>query len=302
MLDLVQKIFLKRISEKQNRNYDFQILKLDAHHQQLKEKGYIHLQNILSNNEINQLLNIYNQINKSKKFEETDYFVNSVSFKSSELKSFTTNSVAEIIKPVLPKFLYPDKIRFPVSVGFCINPAQSSSGSRPHQDPNLVDETHSYSLVLWISLCDMSIENGCLHVLEGSHLWGNYIRSNFHVRWRFDDFVDELLWKNMKAIETKAGDIICFDAALIHGSTPNKTNKNRLAIQLSTIPKNQDLITVIEKRKGIFDYAQFHNIDESYFTVENVCNIPSNKFAILKEEKINYYYTKEDVIRLLNDN
>jgi hypothetical protein len=65
----------------------------------------------------------------------------------------------------------------------------------------------------------------------------------------------------------------------------NRTNEERLAIQISTIPKDQNLITVIEERKGIFDYAKSFNIDEDYFTEENVCNSPSDKYPVIKEEE-----------------
>lgn len=300
MNDLLQRIFYKRVSAKQNRNFNLQLLKSDEEHRQLLKNGFVHFKGIFTENEVNQLLGIYKHMNGDVSFEKTDYYVNSVSFKSRDLKKITRESVTEIVKPALHRFLKDERLRFPISVGYCINPALSTSGSRPHQDPNLVDENRSYSLVLWISLSNTTVENGCLHVLKGSHLWGNHLRSNFHVKWKFDNYVDDILWKNMTPVQTGIGDVICFDPALIHGSTPNRTNEERLAIQISTIPKDQNLITVIEERKGIFDYAKSFNIDEDYFTEENVCNSPSDKYPVIKEEKINYYYTKEDILELIN--
>jgi len=209
--------------------------------------------------------------------------------------------VIEVLTPSLNKFLETEKVRFPISVGYCINPANSTTGSRPHQDPNLVDETKGYSLVLWVSLCDTNVQNGCLHVLPGSHLWGNHIRSNFHVRWKFEEFLDDILWKNMSPVPTQSGDIICFDPALIHGSTPNKTNQERLGIQISLIPKQEELVSVIEEKGLLSPVAKYYNIDETYFTDEDVYRHPSEKFPVIKKEKINYYYTRNDILNMVDE-
>lgn len=293
------RLFYNLISSPKDRNYNLQLLKSNIDHLEFTKNGYVHLKNILSQDIINELLKVYEEIRKNSAYEETNYYVNSVSFKSKEIKKITWEKVKEITMPHLSNVLNIDKLRIPISVGYCINPPNSISGSRLHQDPNLVDEQNAYSIVLWVSLTDADSSNGCLKVIKGSHLWGNSLRSNFHVRWHFDEFVEDILDKNVIDIPTKAGDIICFDPALIHGSGKNKTNKERLAIQISAIPNNETLITVIEENR-LFSKAKFYQIDENYFTEESVIQHPSAKYPVVKEQNMNYYYSKESIFKLLN--
>jgi len=251
--------------------------------------------------EIELLLNVFYNIRAHPEYPKFGAFTNSVSFKSNVIRNYTREEVTKIIQPKLKSFINDNALRFPISVGYCINPANSISGSRAHQDPNLVDESIAYSLVFWIPLMDMNIENGTLQVVEGSHLWGNHIRSNFHVKWQFEPFLDTIIKDNLQPINVKAGDIICFDAALIHSSAINQTNKDRIAIQISTIPKSQNLVTVVQSKSMLFPIANYINIDEEYFTKESVWNKPSENYEIIKTERINYYYTKRSLEAIINE-
>ncbi|MBK7503759.1 MAG: phytanoyl-CoA dioxygenase family protein [Bacteroidetes bacterium] len=56
-------------------------------------------------------------------------------------------------------------------------------------DPLL--EVEFYSMSMWISLTDMNAQNGCLHIIPGSHLWGNLCR-NINYTWAFNDYNDKL--------------------------------------------------------------------------------------------------------------
>jgi hypothetical protein len=62
---------------------------------------------------------------------------------------------------------------------------------------------------------DTSIENGCTHVVPGSHLLGQYSDRNFN---------------SLTPISAKAGDLIIWDARLWHGSGENTTADTRWCI------------------------------------------------------------------------
>ncbi len=297
---ILQKLFFKKIHQLATRKFEEQLFQNSMIQNQFVQNGFVHLKNILSNEHIQQLKTIYTTIQLHPEFKSTNYFINSVSFESKKIKDFTWNEVSKVIQPELYSFLQVDKLRFPISIGFCINPANSVCGSRAHQDPNLVDENSAYSIVLWIPVTDSTIENGCLQVLQGSHLWGNHLRSNYHIDWKFDAFTDTIIQQNLKPIPAEPGDIICFDPALIHASTPNKTDKERIAIQISTTPKSQKLITVVQENGFPFPLAKYYNIDEKYFTEESVAQLPSEKYEIIKTEKINYYYTADSINKLIH--
>ncbi|MCC6447863.1 MAG: phytanoyl-CoA dioxygenase family protein [Chitinophagaceae bacterium] len=281
------------------RNYELQLFKDKKTQEEFNEKGYVHLKDIIPFETIHKLRSTYQEIKNEENFECTNFYINSIAFKSTHLKEKIRNEVGKIIEPFISNFLLNDNIRYPISVGFCINPAKSILGSRLHQDPNLVDETKSYSIVLWIPLDNTDELNGCLRVVKNSHLWGNHLRSNYHLKWHFDKFVDDILNENSTAIPAKPCDIICFDPALIHGSGRNITDTERIAIQISLISKKDTLITVVEENK-LFPKAIYYQIDEDYFTNETVKQHPTEKYPIIKYEKLNYYYTRKSILQLIN--
>lgn len=299
MLKKIRQFFSSKGNPLINREFDSTLFIHQDLNTNLTRKGYVLVKNVLPSNIVDELLAQYQHITGFEDHQSTDYFINSVSFYSSEIRHFTYRSTYKILSEYLKNILNFSKLRIPISIGFCINPAYSKSGSRMHQDPSLIDETLGNSLVIWISLCDMDKNNGCLHVLPGSHLFGNSYRSNFHIKWLFEPYMD-IINENAIPIPTKAGDIIIFDPALIHGSTANTTDKDRLAIQISAIPKNLELINVIEKNSFWRKYFLFYNIDESYFTEEHVSQIPSTKYPILYRRRMNIGMDRIKFANLIN--
>lgn len=294
----LKNLFKRKIDTLISRSFNDKLFKDIKAGKELSHNGFVLFKKVLPEETVTSLNELYNAIKQLKDFEQTDYFVNSVSFKSKEIRQQTYDKVTQSVKKYIGNILNIDLLRFPISVGYCINPANSVSGSRPHQDPSLVDETSGNSLVIWISLGDTDVNNGCLHVIPKSHLFGNQFRSNFHMKWNFEPFID-IISEHMVPVPTQAGDVIIFDPALIHGSTINKSNSDRLAIQMSTVPADRELINVVEQNTMLQDFAVLHKIDESYFTEEHVSKIPSQKFPILSKKKIDYYYTKGSFLDLL---
>jgi hypothetical protein len=139
---------------------------------------------------------------------------------------------------------------------FLLKPPGENSGLSPHQDSSLIDETQYSAYYGWVALQDTTIENGCINLLPGSHKWGNHFRS-LNVEWVFDPFV-KLLSQLSIPIQMKAGELLLFDSALIHGSYPNQTNELRSALNLFVKPK----------KAKITHYACFEdtpkNLIESY--------------------------------------
>ncbi|MFN8236829.1 MAG: phytanoyl-CoA dioxygenase family protein [Chitinophagales bacterium] len=293
-------IFKKKINKLCSRSFDDKLFRDKKSNDALSRYGFVVFNKVIPDDVILGLRELYNQIRQSKDFEHTDFFINSVSFNSKEIRQQTYEQVNLAVKSYVGEILNIDRLRFPISVGYCINPAHSVSGSRPHQDPSLVDETTGNSLVLWISLSDTEVTNGCLHVIPRSHLFGNHFRSNYHMKWNFEPFID-VINEHMVPVPTRAGDVIVFDPALIHGSTVNKTNADRLAIQISTVPSDKELVTVVEENTLFKDFAVLYKIDEGYFTEEHVSKIPSQRYPVLNKKEIDYYYTKQSFLELLNN-
>jgi hypothetical protein len=255
--------------------------------------GYVHLKNILTANEITALTDLYHTASKMDGFQNTDYYINSIGFEHKGIRLFLKNNTEKILSAVLPRFIKTENADFPLGGGFCINPPHATKGCSPHQDPTCVDETESYSMTVWISLCDMTPENGCMNIIDGSHLWGNIHRS-ICVPWAFEKHAD-FLWKYMKPVPTKAGDVLCFDVSTIHASTANTTEKTRLAMTVQTIPKKLQLISYYPSGK---EKADVYAIDKDYFIQESQYKKPSSKYKIVKRIHLNNHFTEKNIEQL----
>ncbi len=80
----------------------------------------------------------------------------------------------------------------------------------------------------WIALDDVTVENGCMHVLPGGHRLGPMQHHHtFDCEIRADRFDRSLA----VPIELKAGGILLFHANLPHQTPPNHSDSRRRAVQ-----------------------------------------------------------------------
>ena len=291
-------LFSKQKNEEQirsliERRFEPSLFNSEEHQYQFNKYGFVHLKNILTVKEIETLVNLYHSAIKIEGFQKSDYYINSIGFKDKNIRLYLKENTEQILKSILPRFINTNQADFPLSGGYCINPANATKGCEPHQDPTCIDEIQSYSMTVWISISDMTPENGCMNIIPGSHLWGNVHRS-ICVPWAFEK-LSNYLWKYLKPIPTKSGDILCFDVSTIHASTANKTENTRLAMTVQTIPKNHNLITYFPiNDKKVASYS----IDRDYFIQESQYQKPSKKYKKIKEVKLDNTFTEKNIDEL----
>ncbi|MCB0514388.1 MAG: phytanoyl-CoA dioxygenase family protein [Bacteroidetes bacterium] len=279
-----------------NRNFSQQLFLDSDAHNSLVRNGYVVFKNVLSTSEIEYLKNIYYSSKQEKGFEEVDYYINSIGFTDKDIRDKLKSETDSIIQQILKRIYNSNNTFFPLGAGYAINPSNATRGCLPHQDPTFVNEDESFSLTTWISLDNTTIENGCIMVIPGSHLWNNKYRSVL-MPWKFNRCVEEL-WKYMIPIPVSAGDILCFDVALIHASKNNITNKERIAMTIQALPKGVELFSYFPKNKFI---VEEYIIDGNYFIKESQYNKPTKKY---KRNRIFFdisKYKKSDISKLVNE-
>lgn len=282
------------------RNFNPKLFSDSDIHRSFEKNGYVHLKNAISLSQINELLQLYAEIKMQPSFEVTDYYINSISFKDTALRKYIIDNTFRIIHPALPKFMDTEKASFPFGGSFCINPPNSIVGCRPHQDPTTVDELETYAMTIWISMNDMNAENGCMHVIPGSHLWGNTHRS-VSIKWAFNEFINTLHEFSIP-VETNVGDIICFDASTIHHSTMNQTNEVRLAVNIPVLPKAYPIRNYYpEKESFLSKKVGIYAIDEDYFIKESQYEKPSEKYPKTDTIELNNYYSYQNIKELIEE-
>jgi Phytanoyl-CoA dioxygenase (PhyH) len=122
---------------------------------------------------------------------------------------------------------------------FVVKPANGKGILPPHQDWNIVDESITRSYNIWIPLVDVTIENGAVFVLTGSHnklttYRGPGIPSIFQG-------IETLVWESLQPLPMKAGEALFYDHALLHASPVNQSNTIRLGIVCGIIPSNASM-------------------------------------------------------------
>lgn len=122
-----------------------------------------------------------------------------------------------------------------------------------HQDWTLVDETQFTSASIFCPVEDVSLENGCLQVLKGSHKWFYNNSRSISIPSVFVEFSQ--INKGLVAMPVKAGEAVLFDHKVFHGSMQNHTNKIRVAVAIGINTKGAELFHLIRKGDRVHKIA-----------------------------------------------
>lgn len=97
-----------------------------------------------------------------------------------------------------------------------------------HQDNAYFRRDPNHIVGFWVACDDATVENGCMHVIPGSHTRGILEHGGFK-----NDY--GTLWapsfEEAVAVPLKAGDALMFHGELLHGSPPNNTDERRRSMQ-----------------------------------------------------------------------
>ncbi|MEZ5054300.1 MAG: phytanoyl-CoA dioxygenase family protein [Chitinophagales bacterium] len=103
----------------------------------------------------------------------------------------------------------------------------------PHQDWSFTDDENlNYAITCWIPLQDTTVDNGCMGLIKGSHLFFNNIRFSPPVATHPSPMSKHKSWilPYFQWLPMVAGSILFFDYRIFHASLPNISNSERLAI------------------------------------------------------------------------
>lgn len=211
-----------------------------AHHHHYVRHGWCIVPNVVTPEEIEMFLSTYESITRLPGFNLTDKFLNSGRLHNPELRALVHDTVNKGAATILPRMFDMSDVDTRTGGAFQVKPPSDKSELQIHQDSSVIDEDNDYCLFVWIPLCDVTLENGPLHFLEGSHLWGNTQRS-LGVQWNFGKH-DALMKKHMRPVTANAGDVIVFDPAMLHSSSKNLSTQLRCAITLTVLRRNYQLV------------------------------------------------------------
>ena len=109
-----------------------------------------------------------------------------------------------------------------------------------HQDWSVVEEDKYRTFFVWCPLLDVSVRNGCLFVLPGSHCYFRSLRSGTYPSDRFVLPVD--LHRHTRDIRLRAGQAILYSDELFHGSYANCGSADRVVVTARVMEHDADLV------------------------------------------------------------
>ena len=209
-------------------------------HQFFLKNGYCVCENVVTQAEIDSFMKTYEEISHMEGFHIDKHLLNSGRLSNPEIRKATQDVINLNAQTILPRLFDMNKVDTHTGGAYQVKPPSDQSDLQIHQDSTEIDEEKDYCLFVWIPFCDVVEKNGPIWVMPGSHLWGNTQRS-LGVPWNFLKHIDTLR-KYMYPVPVKAGDVMVFDPAMIHCSTPNFSDETRAAITITVLRKNYQLV------------------------------------------------------------
>lgn len=237
-------------------------LDADLHAHYLRH-GWCKVSNVVTQVEIEAFLETYHTISTLPGFELADKFLNSGRLHNPEIRGRVHEAINRGASTILPRIFAMQHVDTRTGGAFQVKPPGDKSELQIHQDSSVIDEDNDYCLFVWIPLCDVTMQRGPLHFLEGSHLWGNTQRS-LGVPWNLGKH-DALLKKYMKPVTANLGDAIIFDPAMLHSSSPNLTSELRCAITLTVLRNDYQLVYFFKNENTPADMIEKYHITEEFY-------------------------------------
>ncbi len=109
-----------------------------------------------------------------------------------------------------------------------------------HQDWSVVEEEQYSTLFVWCPLADVSVRNGSIFALPGSHRWFNSMRSGTYPSNRY--ILAEQLQRQVRDVPLQAGEAILYSDALFHGSHANNGDADRIVVTARVMEEEAPLV------------------------------------------------------------
>jgi hypothetical protein len=211
---------------------------------QINEKGFVTLP-FIDEDELEELRSFYKEIHPDGAPEKIDGIHMTTWCEDYQYKSKVANRLNEIYRKPCEKVFKDFRTLNNVFI-------VKDSGNTPfkvHQDWNVVDEEENFAINVWVPLYDITINEGGLWVVEGSHKIDRHVRGSAYLFPDYSEFLDQLE-KSAKSVSLKAGEAIIFYLNIIHGSPPNNGENERIATCFSVIPEDAPLTIYFQKQAG----------------------------------------------------
>ncbi len=237
--------------------------------------GWTIIDDVINNIEIDSFMQTFDEISKLEGFELDKNLLNSGRLFNPEIRKKTQKIINSNAATILPRMFNMNIVDSHTGGAYQVKPPHKNSDLLIHQDSTVIDEENDYCLFIWIPFCDITLENGPISFLSGSHLWGNTQRS-LGVPWQFKNHI-ETLYNYIEPVIIKAGSVLVFDPATIHSSAPNLSKEIRHAITITVLRKNYQLVYYFRNPKLPENKIEKYYVDETFYYDYDFISKPDEK-------------------------
>lgn len=210
----------------------YQILKNPELNEQLIRDGYIVLP-VLNDEQVSLFKALY------KKWHPTtpDAFYKSFFNPNEAYRKEVDALIMTHFKPALDNFF----VDYHAFGGmFVVKPRGPKGHIPPHQDFSFVDERIHWSLNSWVPIVDAMAENGNIQMLPGSHFFYRTERGMNHPD--LYEGLHESLMPYLIDVPLKAGQGVFFYHGIVHCSTYNNREEERVTLGLSMVQRDAPVL------------------------------------------------------------
>jgi hypothetical protein len=229
------------------------VFRNEEHQSEFEKKGFVILP-FYNSSEIDELVQLYEQLHPAN---EQGFFPSTFS-KDKNYRATADQEIRRIGHRSIEFYCKDIKV---VCGSFIVKNPGPESGMCVHQDMSLVDESRFTGINIWVPLIDLTIENGALFLLPGSHrIFPTYRSSTIPEFFSpvMDDIIDFL-----EPVVIKAGEAVFFDQSIIHFSPPNFSGEKRIVTNTYFTHQNAEF------RTFYWDKDQFGNQVEAFRQDDN---------------------------------
>lgn len=192
-------------------------------HQKTFDKQGFFCTPFLRNAEIKELIDLFDDLHPD--LTDDGFFSGSYS-KDLEYKKKASNQIVKVFSRAYEEIF----INYtPFGGAFLYKTPGENSDLAAHQDWTIVDENTGVALNCWVPLCDITLFNGPIMVLPGSHFAKHPVLRSPTIPFFFAG-QEKVIMDELEPILVKAGTAIILNQSVVHYSPPNRSKKVRKAI------------------------------------------------------------------------
>ncbi|GBG12399.1 hypothetical protein B1748_22445 [Paenibacillus sp. MY03] len=233
----------------------------EVHYAQYKQTGFLSVDGVLNENEVGQSIQaIMDLLHVDRKKSRLQFTKPEQELNTPEERELSIRKIHEFVdsEDRLRKIAYHPDIIGTIRRLFGEEPKliqdmallkpPHGGGEKPwHQDMAYGNLTYTKSAIgVWIALDEATADNGCMHVIPGSHQEG--ATPHYAVRdWQLCD--TQVPVNKDVIVPLKPGGVLFFHGLLYHGTPSNFSTLRRRALQFHYVPASAEKINAKEYKR-----------------------------------------------------